>query len=401
MFSNQYMGTRSASRNLSRAASTTVYNQAGPYSRLNTQAPQQKPVNARDNNDDEPEEVDYSFMNLPVRERRKLFLSGGQASSVQRGYHHSLTMPRKRTEVNSYHNRFETQSEYGGTDHNTYGWDIPVTPTWVKDYRSTTSSYEPVKSRSTKTFSLASTPAERPVQQQFTQYVAAPPSPRYNQSSSPSSYFNTVQPKSNYTNNYPQYSATIHVHEPSGRNNSPIRVYNGNSTRIYSSKQYSSRVSPARTITPTTTYQSYSQPNSVSRGSGRIVQPLRINVYNSENASTVFSPHRKTENTPNWNPSSPIYPAYPAHMDKSNYTDFQPLRYRREQSVRPMTIYTTNNPVTNNTIETRQVWKSVTAQNIPETNRTVRSGTFITTTKKLPGGRRPDFNSDQPGVSEF
>ncbi|VDP96861.1 unnamed protein product [Trichobilharzia regenti] len=100
------------------------------------------------------------------------------------------------------------------------------------------------------------------------------------QSSSPSSYFNTVQPKSNYTNNYPQYSATIHVHEPSGRNNSPIRVYNGNSTRIYSSKQYSSRVSPARTITPTTTYQSYSQPNSVSRGSGRIVQPLRINVYN-------------------------------------------------------------------------------------------------------------------------
>lgn len=35
MFSNQYMGTRPNSRNLSRAASTTVYGQSGPYSRLN------------------------------------------------------------------------------------------------------------------------------------------------------------------------------------------------------------------------------------------------------------------------------------------------------------------------------------------------------------------------------
>ncbi|VDO73846.1 unnamed protein product [Schistosoma margrebowiei] len=91
MFSNQYMGTRPTSRNLSRAASTTVYGQSGPYSRLNAQQPQQKPVNAKDNNDVEPEEVDYSFMNLPVRERRKLFLGGGQPPSIQRGYLHSLT----------------------------------------------------------------------------------------------------------------------------------------------------------------------------------------------------------------------------------------------------------------------------------------------------------------------
>ncbi|CAH8646087.1 unnamed protein product [Schistosoma guineensis] len=401
MFSNQYMGTRPTSRNLSRAASTTVYGQSGPYSRLNAQQPQQKPVNAKDNNDVEPEEVDYSFMNLPVRERRKLFLGGGQPPSIQRGYLHSLTMPRKRNDVNNFHNRYETQSEYGGTDHN-FGWDAPVTPTWVRENRTTNTS-EPVKSRSTKTFSLSTMPSEKSFQQEFTQYVAGPASPRYNQSPpATTNYFNTVQPKSNYKQNYPQYSATIHVQDshPTG-NITSGRVYNGSSTRIYPAKQYNSSSSPVRPITPSSVYPSYNSYNSISRGSGRVVQPLRVNVYNSDNASTVYSPHRKVESSPNWNPSSPIYPAYPAYMDKSNHVDIQPLRYRREQSVRPVTIYSTNNPSTNTTIETKQVWKAIPAQNWLDTQRTVRSGTFITTTKKIPSGRRPDINNDSSGVSEF
>ncbi|CAH8640956.1 unnamed protein product [Heterobilharzia americana] len=385
MFSNQYMGTRPASRNLSRAASTTVYGQAGPYSRINTQAPQQRPVNAR--------------ILMTLNQMRKLFLGGGVAPTVQRGYSHSLTMPRKRSDGHSYQNRFETQSEYGGTDHS-YAWDIPVTPSWIRQSRSANITYEPTKSRSTKTFSLSMTPGEKSFQQQVTQYAARPPSPHYNQNSSPSSnYFNAVQPKSNYGYNYPQYSATIQVQDPypSTGNNPAGRVYNGNATRIYPARQYSSGASSARAITPSTIYQSYSQHNSLSRGSGRVVQPLRVNVYNSDNASTVFSPHRKTENSCDWNPSSPIYPAYPAHMDKSNHTDVQPLRYRREQSVRPVTIYSTNNPTTKTTTETRQVWKPIPAQNWSDTSRIMRSGTFITTTKKIPGGRRPDVNGELSG----
>ncbi|CAH8574994.1 unnamed protein product [Schistosoma turkestanicum] len=280
MFSNQYMGTRPASRNLSRAASTTVYGHSGPYSRLNSKQPQQKPVNARDNDDVESEEVDYSFMNLPVRERRKLFLGGSQPPSIQRGYLHSLTMPRKKNDINNYHNRYETQSEYGGTDHN-FGWDVPITPTWARENRST-NNYEPVKSRSTKTFSLSTTPAEKSFQQQFTQYVAGPPSPRYNQNlPAASNTFNTVQPKSNYRPNYPQYSATIHVQDTHSTGNiSSGRVHNGNSTRIYPVKQYSTSASPARTITPSSVYPSYNSYNSVSRDSNRVVQPLRVNVYN-------------------------------------------------------------------------------------------------------------------------
>ncbi|KAH8867010.1 hypothetical protein KSF78_0003579 [Schistosoma japonicum] len=401
MFSNQYMGTRPASRNLSRAASTTVYSQSGPYSRFNVQQPNQKPVNAKDNDDAESEEVDYSFMNLPVRERRKLFLGGSQPPTIQRGYMHSLTIPRKRNDVNNFHNRYETQSEYGGADHN-FGWDAPVTPTWIRENRSG-NTYEPVKSRSTKTFSLSTTPGEKSFQQQFTQYVAVSPSPRYNQNSPPASnYYNTTQPRSNYGKSYPQYSATVHVPDsyPTG-NITPGRQYNGSTTRIYPVKQHSTYVPSTRPITPSAVYSSYNSYNSVSRVTGKVSQPLRVNVYNSDNTSTIYSPQRKIENSSNWNPSSPIYPAYPAYMDKSDHVDTQPLRYRREQSVRPVTIYATNNPTTNTTIETKQVWKAIPAQNWSDTQRTVRSGTFITTTKKISGGRRLDVNNDSSGVSEF
>lgn len=366
MFSNQYMGTRQASKSLPRFNSSL--SQYGLQSRLDTKKSTERPVNAQQDVDNKVEEVDYSFMQLPVRERRKLFL--GESPTTQVAYGQSFTLPRQRIAATQMHNQFETQSEYGGPD-NTYKWEPMVTPSWTRVERAT-SGYNTPKSRSTKTFHLTNNPVsiqhtpERPLQYQR-QYTMLSQSPQRNQNS--------------YTTS----------------NQETVRVLSRTTSSVHPVRRYSSIVPTVRPITQSTYYPMQTQWTTARRPSGYTVQPLRVNVYNSD-STTTYSPYERAERVSNWTQGSPIYPAYPAHLDQPTYMETQPMRYRREQTVQPNTLIKSQ---INQSVETRQTWKPMEAPRwLNEASRVPRQGTFITTTKRISGHQHTE-PSEILGASDF
>ncbi|KAA0199279.1 hypothetical protein FBUS_03829, partial [Fasciolopsis buskii] len=319
MFSNQYMGTRLASRSLPRSTSAAGYQSNGPYSRLNTSEVQMKPVNARPQ-EQESDEVDYSFMNLPVRERRKLFLSAERPPTFRPAGADSLTMPRPRAASRPPPTRYETQSEYGGGGEDPFGWEPTVTQTWATRTRNAPS-YAPSRATSSSGTIILNPsrvtnrpalnqPLELPVRQ-YSQHAAPPRSPV--QTPTPGRFYHTYSHPSRAIYR-PQYSTTIRVHDPYAE--APRIVGGGISgpTRIYPVRRFSTMATPTYYAGSTYSYNTNDQWRPVTPGvTGRVSQPLRVNVYNSDTSTVNYSPTRRGE--PTYISGSPVYPAYPAHME--------------------------------------------------------------------------------------
>lgn len=412
MFSNQYMGTRFASRSLPRPPSSTISWQQGPYSRLSSYNEPSKPVNARQVYD-ENDEVDYSFMNLPVRERRKLFLGDGRPARFHSAGHQSMTMPRVRMPSHPPSSRYETQSEVGAGD--MFAWESSVTPSWSSGTRSAPSCGPTKKSSTTGTIILhtpraltprATTPVQQPSEvciRQHSQYATGPFSPSSSepqkrpQQSSPGRFY-TVRPLqvTRSPNLQPQYSTTIRVHDPYTTSPQEMVISNGKS-RIHSNRRYPSTM--GRQVYGyglSDTYQNH--PIVVP---GRMVQPLRVNVFNSDSSTVHYSPTRPMENS--WSTATPVYPAYPANLERSFHVDthMQPDRYRRGLSAQPVTVYSRpSSPVYLRT-ESQQIWRPLQAPNWISAEPPRRQGRYISSPRSPTIRQKPPEPQDQPGVSEF
>ncbi|KER30476.1 hypothetical protein T265_03088 [Opisthorchis viverrini] len=409
MFSNQYMGTRFASRSLPRPASSTTSWQQGPYSRLDSYNEIPKPVNARPM-PDENEEVDYSFMNLPVRERRKLFLGGGRPSRFNSVGQQSMTMPRMRMPSHPPPSRYETQSEYGA-DVDGFRWESNITPSWVSGTRSAPSFGTTKKSSTTGTIILqthrgttprATTPVQRPSEvciRQHSQYATGPfsPSSPERQQSSPGRFYTVRPPQVTVSpTRQPQYSTTIRVHDPYTMSPQGKVVSNG-TTRVYPGRRYPSTMGrQVYGFNSSDTQQGH--PIIVP---GRMVQPLRVNVFSSDSSTVHYSPTSKVDNS--WSNATPVYPAYPANLERSYHVDthVQPDRYRRGLSVQPVAIYSRpSSPVYRRT-ESQQIWRPLQAPNWVPTEQAKRHGRYISSPKSPSVRQKAPEPQDQYGVSEF
>ncbi|KAF7233797.1 hypothetical protein EG68_05082 [Paragonimus skrjabini miyazakii] len=429
MFSNQYMGTRMASRSLPRTISTATYNAPGPYMRMNTSDGPQKPVNARmEITQPEEEEVDYSFMSLPVRERRKLFLGGTGVDYEYKprrfhsaGTRRSMTMPRPRlaSQQPTSTTRFDTQSEYGGGTEvqvgrdDSFCWESSITPSWSRGVRSAPN-LGARKSSTTGTIVLNNPRFVRQQQQEYFEVPArqqsyyAPPaqySPERSEAKPApvTGRFYTIRPQHpTSTPAYgPQYSTTLRVHDPYAYNTSPTRVVSNSGTRIYPTRRYNSIVGTPRTTYGYTFVDPWKSPSTTV--SGRVSQPLRVNVYNSDASSVYQSPINRTEGT-SWGLSSPIYPAYPAHMVRSyNAETHESDRFRRGQSVQPTRVYTqTVSPVVQRQ-EVQQSWRPLQVPGWTESSQGSphRAGRVISVTKPIAVRQNLPEPNVQVGSSDF
>ncbi|KAA3680691.1 uncharacterized protein DEA37_0004403 [Paragonimus westermani] len=401
MFSNQYMGTRLASRSLPRTVSTTTYNVPGPYMRMNSSDGPQKPVNARlESTQPEEEEVDYSFMSLPVRERRKLFLGGTGVDYEYKprrfhsaGARRSMTMPRPRlaSQQPTSTARFDTQSEYGGGTgvqvgrEDSFCWEPSITPNWSRGVRSAPN-LGARKSSTTGTIVLNNSRFVRQQQQSFE--VPGRQQPYY-------------APPAQYSPERNEYSTTLRVHDPYAYDTSPTRVVSNSGTRIYPTRRYNSVVGTPRTTYGYTFVDPWKSP--ATTVSGRVSQPLRVNVYNSDASSVYQSPVSKTEGA-SWGVNSPVYPAYPAHMVRSYNAETQENdRFRRGQSVQPARVYTQPvSPVVQRQ-EVQQSWRPLQVSGWKESSQESprRGGRVISVTKPIAVRQNPPETNVQVGSSDF
>ncbi|TPP55976.1 hypothetical protein FGIG_01297 [Fasciola gigantica] len=406
MFSNQYMGTRLASRSLPRSMSSAAYQSNGPYSRLNTSEVQIKPINARPEEQDN-EEVDYSFMNLPVRERRKLFLSAERPPTFRPAGADSLTMPRPRAASRPPpQSRYETQSEYGGVVEDPFGWEPAVTQTWTVGTRNTPS-YAPSRTTSSSgTIILHSSrganrpisnqPLEVPVRQ-YSQYTAPQRSPV--QTPTPGRFYHTYSHPSRAVYR-PQFSTTIRIHDPYAE---APRGSSGGPARVYPVRRFSTMATPTHYTAPNYSYNIGDQSRPVTPGvMGSVSQPLRVNVYNSDASTVNYSPTRRGE--PTYISGSPVYPAYPAHMERPlNEQRHAPVeRFTRGQSVQPVTIYARPpSPIAQRTT-TMQSWKPLQAPSWIDADRPRRQGRFITSHPRQSAGQTRTQEPPEPvGITDF
>ncbi|CAL8071648.1 unnamed protein product [Calicophoron daubneyi] len=382
MFSNQYMGTKLASRSLPRPGTGTP--------RMSSYDSRPSPINARVP-DDEGEEVDYSFMNLPVSERRKLFLGGGRPTPLRVAG--VATIPRQRYSTRTMPSRYETQSEYGGGGvDEAFGWEPRGAPKWATINRATGRS-----TTSTGSIILSAPGGGRT-------YVDEVPTVATSveiQRTAPSVNDSVFEPKSRSIGRFvqvrpnrvvvhPQFSATLKVQEPYATGPRTRVVSNAN-TRIYPVRHMSAT---AQLNGPTYLQPEYWRP--VSGTSGRVAQPLRVNVYAGDVTTTRYSPPERA-----WSPNSPIYPAYPAYADQ-RYIYESPIqreRYRRAGSVQPSATYVRPSPPIAHRVETQQTWKPMQAPNWIESNRPRRQGRYISTTHQNAGMQRPE--PQEVGVSDF
>lgn len=362
-----------------------------------------KPVNARPQ-EQESDEVDYSFMNLPVRERRKLFLSAERPPTFRPAGADSLTMPRPRAASRPPPTRYETQSEYGGGSEDPFGWEPTVTQTWATRTRNAPS-YAPSRATSSSGTIILNPsrvtnrpalnqPLELPVRQ-YSQYAASQRSPV--QTPTPGRFYHTYSHPSRAIYR-PQYSTTIRVHDPYAE--APRTVGGGISgpTRIYPVRRFSTMATPTYYAGPTYSYNTNDQWRPVTPGvMGRVSQPLRVNVYNSDTSTMNYSPTRRGE--PTYISGSPVYPAYPAHMEPHHPP---PERFIRGQSVQPVTVYPRPaSPISHRT-STIQSWKPMQAPSWMEGDRPRRQGRYITThPRQSVGQTRKQEPSEPVGVTDF
>ncbi|VDP66072.1 unnamed protein product [Echinostoma caproni] len=369
---------------------------------------QMKPVNARPDEEGNEEEVDYSFMNLPVRERRKLFLSAERPPTFRPAGADSLTMPRPRASSRPAPSRFETQSEYGGAGEDPFGWEPPVTQSWTAGTRSAPS-YAPSRTTSSSgTIILNSSraanrpvlnqPLEVPVRQ-YSHYAAPQRSPV--QTPTPGRYYHTYSHPSRAIYR-PQFSTTIRVQDPYTQ--APRVIGSGMSgpARVYPVRRFSTVATPTYYAGPTYTYNTSDQWRPVNANViGRVSQPLRVNVYNSDTSTVNFSPTRRGE--PTYISGSPVYPAYPAYMERPFNVQYQAPaeRFTRGQSVQPATVYARPpSPIAHRTT-TMQSWRPLQAPNWVEGEQPRRPGRFISNQRQKAAPARTQDPQEQVGVSDF
>lgn len=395
MFSNQYMGTRLAARKATQASNSATYYTPATFSSQARSAT--KPVNSRDAPVDEPDEVDYSFMNLPVRERRKLFI-GNQGDRPPRLFPagvQSMTLPRVRREPRQIATWSDTRSEYGTGD-DAFDWEAPVAPTWTPSVRQTPSMGSQKKS-STGTIILNPAGLAQPYTQiPFTKrpnYPSRqPPANVIVTPISPSRSFPASQLNAQGKVISPHtYSTTIRVHDPYS-NEPEVRIQPTAATRVYLSGRNLS-ASPTQQMNH---IRSVSDTGMTKAGTflGRISQPLRINVYNSDGSSARFSPVTRAESS--LGVSSPIYPAYPAYYDQPPTVLEE--RYRRGQSVQPVIFHTKSTPMVNEKVEVSQQWRPLQAPQWVKSERTPSRGRYVAANKPANLQQR---QQDQAGVSDF